>query len=116
MKGAFSMKSIRVLSVLVACAAFLCLAQLAAADDKAAASDQQFVTKAATCGMTEVRLGKLAMERATNPAVKQYGEQMMKDHGHANKELTTLAGQKKLSLPRGIDQQHEELITRLTKL
>ena len=39
---------------------------------------------AAHGNMAEVELGKLAVERGTNDAVKQFGQRMVDDHGKAS--------------------------------
>jgi putative membrane protein len=81
-----------------------------------AESDRKFVMEAARGGVAEVELGKLAGERASNDAVKQFGQRMVTDHGKANEELKELAQQKKLTLPTGLDSKHRKLHDRLSKL
>lgn len=61
--------------------------------------DRKFVEEAASDGMAEVRLGQLAQERAASTEVKQYGEQMVNDHGKANDELKALAAARGITLP-----------------
>lgn len=58
--------------------------------DKAAdkfGADSSFVQEAASGGMLEVRLGELAVTKASNPAVRQFGQRMVRDHSMANKQL-----------------------------
>ena len=43
------------------------------------ADDQKFVKEAALGGMTEVAVGKLAQEKASSDAVKQFGKYSVKD-------------------------------------
>jgi len=50
-------------------------------------TDSSFVQAAASGGMLEVRLGELAVTKASNPAVRQFGQRMVRDHGMANKQL-----------------------------
>jgi len=80
------------------------------------AADDAFVTKVAQGGMAEVELGKLASEKASADAVKQFGQRMVTDHGKANDELKTLAANKKITLPTDIGAEHKALRDRLTKL
>jgi putative membrane protein len=88
-----------------------------AADQKAKpAADQSFVTDAAKGGMAEVELGKLATEKASSDQVKQFGQRMVDDHSKANEELKTLAAQKNITLPTGIDAKDKALHDRLSKL
>ena len=63
------------------------------------AAEKAFVMDAATGGMAEVELGKMAAEKAASADVKQFGQRMADDHGKANGELQALAGQKGVTLP-----------------
>ena len=63
------------------------------------ASDRKFVTEAAHGGMMEVNLGHTAVDKATNPDVKQFAQRMIDDHSKANSELMALASQKGVNLP-----------------
>jgi putative membrane protein len=77
-----------------------------------AAADQKFMAKAASGGKAEVELGRLASERGTSDAVKQFAQRMVTDHGKANEELTQLAQRKGIALPT----EHKQLVDRLAKL
>jgi putative membrane protein len=88
----------------------------AAKTAKAAGSDQTFVMKAARGGLAEVELGKLAEDKATNDQVKQFGKQMVDDHGKANDELKSLAQSKNITLPTDLSMQDKALRDRLSKL
>lgn len=61
--------------------------------------DTEFAVEAADAGMLEVQLSKLALERATIPAVKKFAQTMVDEHSKANDELSALASQKNISLP-----------------
>lgn len=61
-------------------------------------SDRNFILKAAKGGEEEVELGRLAQEKASSDAVKQFGQRMVEDHGSANKELGDLAANKSVQL------------------
>ncbi len=66
------------------------------------AHDYKFVMDAAKGGMTEVALGKLAAEKATSPAVKEFGQKMADDHQKANDELMKIVSQKGATLPTDV--------------
>jgi putative membrane protein len=83
---------------------------------KMASGDEKFMMKTAQHGKAEVELGKLASEKATAPAVRQFGERMAADHGKANEELMQLAQQKGLTLPAEPDSAHKNARDRLSKL
>jgi|SoiMethySBSTD1v2_1073268.scaffolds.fasta_scaffold1065313_2 putative membrane protein len=78
------------------------LAQLASAADLAG-KDERFLKNAAQGGMTEVQLGELGKSKATKKEVKDFAAMMATDHGKANEELKSLAGQKGVELPGEIE-------------
>ena len=78
--------------------------------------DQSFVTKAAQGGMAEVQLGKLAVERASNPAVKNFGQKMVDDHSKVGDELKQLADRKGITLPAAVDAQDKATYNRMSRL
>jgi putative membrane protein len=63
--------------------------------------DSSFIKDAAEGGMSEVELGQLAQQKATNPAVKELGAMMVRDHTAANDKLTAIAKAKQVDLPDG---------------
>jgi putative membrane protein len=79
-------------------------------------SDRTFVMEAAIGGKSEVELGQLATQKAQDARVKQFGRQMVQDHGMANQELMQLAQRKGVTLPADVDAKHKEIATRLSKL
>ena len=81
-----------------------------------AAADRKFVMEVAHGGMAEVELGKLAAEKGSSDAVKQFGKRMADDHGKAVEELKQLAQQKGVTLPPDLDVRHKQLRDRLAKL
>ena len=81
-----------------------------------ARADREFVLEAARGGMAEIELGRLAADRASSGAVKQFGQRMATDHQKANDELKALAQQKGLTLPADVGPKHRTLRDRLAKL
>ena len=61
--------------------------------------DASFMKSAAEGGMSEVELGQLAQQKASNPAVKDFGAMMVKDHTAANDKLKALAASEQVTLP-----------------
>ena len=78
-------------------------------------NDAQFAVEAASGGMTEVILGKLAMQKASNQAVKDFGTMMVTDHSKANNALTSLAKSKNITLPTVPDEKDRKVINMLSK-
>jgi len=64
-------------------------------------SDRHFVMDAAEAGMSEVMMGQMAVQRASNDQVKQFAQRMIDDHTKANQELMQLASSKGVTLPQG---------------
>ena len=83
---------------------------------KMTSSDHKFVMDALKGGMAEVELGKLASEKASNDAVKQFGQRMADDHGKAGDELKKIAEDKGMTPPTAMDDKHKKLHDRLSKL
>ena len=72
--------------------------------------------KAAQGGMAEVEMGKLASEKAANPEVKAFGQQMVDDHGKANDQLKSIAQKENLTLPAGMNAKQQATYDKLSKL
>jgi putative membrane protein len=75
-----------------------------------------FASKAAQGGLAEVELGRLAAQRGTDPSVKEFGQQMVLDHGRANAELKAIASRKNLQVPADLSSDQKSLMDKLSKL
>ena len=76
----------------------------------------EFANKAATGGMMEVELGKLAQQNAKSQRVKDFGSMMVTDHSQANEELKRLASENNITLPASLpadQQQHIDLMSKM---
>ncbi len=73
----------------------------------------EFLTEAASAGIMEVELGKLAQEKSQNAKVKEFGAMMVDHHGKANDELKQLAMSKNVSLPEVPLPKHQDKINEL---
>lgn len=78
--------------------------------------DSEFAVKAASGGMLEVELGRLAQEKAQSQQVKDFGAMMVKDHSMANDELKSLATSKNITLPTTLGEDHQKHVNELAKL
>ena len=99
-------------SVLMATAAGVA----SAADAGLTPGDRDFVNKAAQGNTMEVQAGKLASQRALDPAVKSFAQQMVSDHGAANEKLKSLAGQKQMPLADDVSPEEHEALGKLEGL
>jgi putative membrane protein len=66
-------------------------------------------------GMTEVKLGELASQKAQNADVKAFGQMMVRDHTKAGDELKQLASKHNITAPE-LDDDHRDKVERLSKL
>lgn len=99
----------------------LCLSSqsLFAADEnpaKATSMEKTFIKKAADGGMTEVSLGKLAAEKGESQEVKDFGNQMVKDHSKINDSLKEVAGKLGVTLPEKVNAIHQATIDKMEKM
>lgn len=78
-------------------------------------ADRKFVEEAAEGGRMEVELGQMAKQKASNDAVKQFGERMATDHSKANQELAQLAAGKGIELPKQPGRKAQSEQDRLSK-
>lgn len=95
-------------------AALIVLALAGSSLAMAASSDRAFYLKAAAGGMAEVEAGKLAQEKGSTEAVKNFGAKMVEDHAAANEKLMALAESKKIKLPKEPDAKHKAMQKKLS--
>ena len=81
----------------------------------ASPGDTEFVEDAASSGMTEVKLGELAQQKAQNAEVKQFAEMMVRDHTKGGEALKQVASRHSITMPSQPDDEHNELINRLSQ-
>jgi putative membrane protein len=79
-------------------------------------ADKQFMMKAASGGIAEVELARLALKKSNSPEVKKHAQHMIDDHTKANDELKGIASSKGVSLPTEPDAKHKQVMTKLEGL
>ena len=85
---------------------FLALPLMAAAKDN---PDASFFKNAAEAGIAEVEAGKLALEKGSSAAVKEFAAMMVKDHSAANDKLKAIATTKGVKLPDEPGLKHKAM-------
>ncbi len=80
------------------------------------ADDKKFVKDAALGGLTEVELGKVATQKASDPKVKEFAQKMVDDHTKANGDLKQAASKSNIQIPDALDSKHQSRIDKLSKL
>jgi putative membrane protein len=78
--------------------------------------DKRFLQDAAMGGLHEIALGKLAVEKGSSDAVKQFGQKMIDDHLKVNDELKQLAAGGGVNIPDALDSKHQSRVDKLAKL
>jgi len=79
----------------------------AAQQTKALASDSVFIQTAASTGLLQVKLGKLAEKKGSSDAVKDFGRRMVADYTKANESLASAAKQAAFPSPTLLRQDKE---------
>lgn len=89
---------------------------LASAADIDVTKDREFVGKAAQGGQFEVAAGRLAGRRGLDPAVKEFGQQMVTDHTAVNVQLKSLTDSKQWPLEKSLAAEQEKALAKLESL
>jgi putative membrane protein len=79
-------------------------------------SDYHFAANAASGGTLEIALGKVAADKASDPAVKQFGQKMVDDHTKAGDALGKIASQKGATLPMELTAAQQKHIDKLSAM
>jgi len=77
--------------------------------------DTNFIKEAAAGGMAEVALGKIAT-KSENPEVKLFAEKMVRDHTAAGNELTTIANEAGVEIPKTLNGDHQRIHDQLKSM
>jgi putative membrane protein len=86
-----------------------------AAKDALDQEDKTFVREAASGGMAEVELSKVA-QKSENGDVKRFADRMIEDHTKANEQLTSIATGLGVDIPKALDSEHERMRQKLQTL
>lgn len=76
----------------------------------------EFAMKAASGGMLEVELGKLAQQSAKSQRVKDFGSMMVTDHSKANDELKSITASQNITLPAAMMSEHQKHLDMMSKM
>jgi len=79
---------------------------------QAAATDSTFILEAASLGLLQVKLGKVAAEKGSSASVREFGKRMVADYTKANEALA--AGAKQAAYPAPVLlRQHRQIFDRI---
>ena len=78
--------------------------------------DRQFVKEAAMSDLTQIELGKLAAQKGSSDAMKQFGQKLVDDHTKANELLQQVAAHDNIEMPNSLDSKHQSRVDKLSRL
>ncbi|EIJ47437.1 hypothetical protein GWL_16780 [Herbaspirillum sp. GW103] len=78
--------------------------------------DKSFMTNAAEAGHAEIEASKIALEKSSNQAVKDYAQKMIDQHTTVDEQLKQLASSKDVTLPTEPSMAQRAKIAILDKL
>src|SRR4030095_15642098 len=76
----------------------------------------EFLKKVTNSGMAEVQLAKLAQQKATMDAVKNFAAMLERDHTAVNEQVKTLAGQRNVAVPSTISDDKQKMYSDMEKM
>ena len=76
----------------------------------------EFLKKVTNSGMAEVQLAKLAQQKATMDAVKNFAAMLERDHTAVNQQVKTLAEQRSVAVPTTISDDKQKMYTDMEKM
>ena len=76
-------------------------------------TERNFMRDAAQAGHAELQASQLALTRATDPAVKEFAQQVIDDHTQANAQLQQIAQAKGMTLPTEASSMHRSKLKSL---
>jgi len=74
--------------------------------EKISRADSKFLKEASEANQSEIKLGELAKERASSEEVKDFAEHMINDHRESQEQVTRLAEEKNVELPKKDMEDH----------
>jgi putative membrane protein len=78
--------------------------------------DKRFVRDAVFGGLIEVELGKLATDKGSTDAVRQFGQHVVEVQTKTNEQLKDVAAKAGYSVPESLDTKHHGRVDKLAKL
>ena len=76
----------------------------------------EFLKKVTNSGMAEIQLAKLAQQKATIGAVKNFAAMLERDHTAVNQQVKTLADQRSVALPAAISDDKQKMYNDMDKM
>lgn len=77
--------------------------------------DKRFLTQVTQASILNVAMGKLAAEKSSNEAVKQFGQKMASDHERGLAIFKRVAAKDGVTVADELDSKHKERLDKLAK-
>lgn len=81
-----------------------------------AATDRNFMLKAAQSDVAEIQAGKTAQEKASSDAVKKFGAQMVADHTKTSEQMKGFVQTRAVQLPTAPAPKDEQAMKKMSAL
>lgn len=78
--------------------------------------EQQFLTQMAQGDIAEIELGKLAQQKGTTAAIRDFGARMVRDHTTLDNQVKQLAAQMQVTLPTSLTSNQAQQKTNLERM
>jgi putative membrane protein len=88
-------------------ASLLAVAPLAALAQDASSDDKTFVKTAMEADMAEIQLSQIALQKSTNPDVKQFAQTMIDGHTKLDAQVKPVAQQLNIAPPTELNDKHK---------
>jgi len=76
----------------------------------------EFLKKVTNSGMAEIQAAKLAQQKATIDAVKNFAAMLERDHTAVNQQIKNLADQRNVALPTTISEDKQKMYNDMDKM
>ena len=111
------MKTIVTLAAAVLMAApALAQKEIQTESSKLTVKDKQFIELAASQGLAEVKMARLALDKAESAEVRQFAQQMVQDHTKANDKLKSIAERYRMPVPTTMDSEDQKTYEKLAMM
>jgi putative membrane protein len=91
-------------------------AKKSATKSSISAADEKLMAQLAQANMAEIATAELAQTKSSNEQVLKFSKHMIDDHSAALKEVSKLADDKGVKLPKEADAKHKDLLKKMNTL
>jgi putative membrane protein len=105
-----------ILGLTLAAVGFLIPTPRANAAPTVSTADNDFILAAIQGGMTELRLGEMAVLQGKRDDVKEFGQKMVKEEASLTDDFKALAVQKGVTVPVSLDVKHQGMVDKMVDL